>query len=86
MDGGWLGGEGYWLFSFHERLNPLLAGSLISFFWAANWLSGGEINCIVCSLFCVFIIIIVISITLISIISTISISFVALLNFLYLNP
>jgi len=44
---------------------------------------GGEKSCSVYSLFCIFTIIIVIIIT---IISNISISFVALLNRLYLNP
>jgi len=65
-------------------LNLLLAKSL-NFFGAANWSLGGN-NCIVYSLFCIFIIILVIIITIISIISTISISFVVLLNHLYLNP
>jgi len=54
---------------------------------AVNWSSGGKKNCIVYSLVCIFIIIIIIiaiSSRSISIIS--SISFVVLLNCLYLNP
>jgi len=49
---------------------------------AANLSLGGGKNCIVYSLFCIYIIIIVV--TIIIIIS--SISFVVLLNCLYLNP
>ena len=52
----------------------------------ANPLSGGEKNCTVYSLFYIFIIIIVIIITITSIIISTSISFVTLLNCLYLNP
>ena len=50
----------------------------------ANWSSSGEKNCSVYRLFCIFIIIVVIIIVISS--SNISISFVALLNCLYLNP
>jgi len=48
---------------------------------AVNPSSGGERNCIVYSLFCKFIIS-----SAIRIISSVSISFVVLLNCLYLNP
>jgi len=47
---------------------------------------GGVKNGIVYSLFCIFIIVIVIIITTVSIRSSSSISFVALLNCLYLKP
>jgi len=71
---------------FLEVLNPLLAGSLNLFFQAENWLSSGEINCILYSLFCIFTIIIVIIVLVSSsIISSISIYFVVLLNCPYLS-
>ena len=79
-------------------LNPLLSRSLVFFrsfkihsfpgstitAWglAVNQSSGGDKNCVLHSLFCIFIIIIIISSSGISI----NISFVALLNCLYLNP
>ena len=52
---------------------------------AANGSLGGEKNCIIYRLVCIFSIIIII-ITIISTISSISISFVALLNCLYISP
>ena len=68
----------YGLFGkFHEiRKIPKFA-VLQSLLWGLilNWSSGGKKNCIVYTLFCIFIIII-----------NISISFVALLNCLFLNP
>jgi len=54
----------------------------------ANWLSGGEKNSIVHSLFCIFIVVILIIIIIIisSSSSNISIYFVVFLNCLYLKP
>ena len=58
--------------------NLRVLGSVIAAWGlAANQSSGGEKNCIAYSLFCIFVIIII---------NNISISFVVLLNCLYLNP
>jgi len=59
---------------------------LYFFIQAVNRSLGGEKNCVVYTLFCIFIIVIVIIITIINIIISSSISFVVLLNCLYLNP
>ena len=65
--------------SFLGVLQNLLFPGVVITAWgpAANWSSDGEKECILYSLFCIFIIIITIF--------SINISFVALLNSLYLN-
>jgi len=72
-------------FSVFWEFESCLGQEFKFFLQAANQLPGGEKKCIVYSLFCILIIIVIIIISSSSIISS-SISFVSLLNYLYLHP
>jgi len=83
--------ELFWEFALFQKFCEILKNSqawhsaIAAGVLALDWSLGGEKNCIVYSLFCIVIIIIIIIILSSSITNSISISFVALLNCLYLN-